>query len=141
MKYLHTIALIVLLSGCSSPVPSKVVQVNDVVNRYRYVNEKDDIWKTPEQFYRDGGGDCEDFAIAKCELLRDEHDVKLLVAVNTSSGIAHAVLLVDEKFVLDNVRKDVYDLKTFNNNHLPLFLVEDCGSDAIDTIKGSGVRR
>ena len=134
------IVLMLFLSGCSMDVPSDVAQANDSVNRYRYMSEKDDIWKTPEQFYGDGGGDCEDFAIAKCELLRNNHDVQLLIAVNTSSGIAHAVLMVDEKFILDNVRKDVYSLGEFHDKHLPLFMIEDCGTDAINTVKGSGAR-
>lgn len=32
--------------------------------RYKQIEDKADYWKTPAEFYKDGGGDCEDFAIA-----------------------------------------------------------------------------
>lgn len=30
--------------------------------RFQYQQDDGDLWKTPEQFYFDGGGDCEDYA-------------------------------------------------------------------------------
>ena len=35
-----------------------------LVKRYKYIEEENDYWKSPAEFRHDGGGDCEDFAIA-----------------------------------------------------------------------------
>lgn len=34
-------------------------------NIFQYQAERDDYWKSPDEFLRDKGGDCEDFAIFK----------------------------------------------------------------------------
>ena len=92
------IMFLVLLTGCATDIQA----VNTKVNAYKYQPEPagQDVWKSPAQFYADGGGDCEDSAIAKMSLLPD-HDTKLVVGV-LKSGQAHAVLLVDGVYVLDN---------------------------------------
>src|SRR5215216_667478 len=48
----------------------KLKIVNDFFNQFEYIPDQEekgqeDYWKTPDEFVRDGGGDCEDFAIAK----------------------------------------------------------------------------
>lgn len=95
MKYLF---LIFLLSGCA---PS-LQDVNNKVNSYKYIPEAkgQDIWKSPEQFYADGGGDCEDAAVAKMALLPDYESY--VVVGYLPDGQAHAVLLVGGEYVLDN---------------------------------------
>ncbi len=52
---------------------SKVVAVNEYVNNFRYIEDKDnfgksDYWATPTEFFA-RGGDCEDFAVEKYDIL------------------------------------------------------------------------
>jgi predicted transglutaminase-like cysteine proteinase len=91
-------------------------RVNEAVNHIRYVSDPADRWQTPVEFQR-GGGDCEDYAIAKYLLLR-EHGVPAsamrIVALYPAGGAAaHAVLVVDGAngpTVLDNLRASPYRL-------------------------------
>ena len=39
------------------------------VSAMKYIPEDGNYWKSPVEFFRDGGGDCEDFAIALVYLL------------------------------------------------------------------------
>ena len=46
-------------------VVSKLTSVDKLYNysqKFRYIAEKKDYWKTPVEFMNDGGGDCEDWA-------------------------------------------------------------------------------
>ena len=80
--------------------------VNKLWNRKRYVKERADYWKTPYQFSQ-GGGDCEDFAIAKYLSLKElgvTNDMRLLIVEHR--GQQHCVLAVDDgdkTWLLDNV--------------------------------------
>ncbi|MDD4436452.1 MAG: transglutaminase-like cysteine peptidase [Tissierellia bacterium] len=47
-----------------------LIKINDKWNELRYVSDYrqflvKDYWQTPEEFFINGAGDCEDFAIAK----------------------------------------------------------------------------
>ena len=41
---------------------TSVAKLHNYLQRYKYIAEKGDHWKTPIEFLNDGGGDCEDFA-------------------------------------------------------------------------------
>ena len=75
MKY---IVLLLALSGCVSKL------------------DKVDYMKSPAQFYKDGGGDCEDFANAKKAILGGES-----VQIPISYPVGHVMLKVDG-WLLDN---------------------------------------
>jgi predicted transglutaminase-like cysteine proteinase len=92
------IPCLLLLSACSPSLQS----VNNKVNAYRYIPEAKglDEWKSPAQFYADGGGDCDDFAIVKMALLPD-HETYIVIGY-LPDGTPHAVLLVDGIYVLTN---------------------------------------
>ena len=95
----------------------ELTKVNRVINSYSYIPEEDegtkDHWKTSEEFYKDGGGDCEDFAIAKYDLLKNNHSVAIAVGYyNDKPKQYHAVLLVDSSWILDSNLDEVvyYDI-------------------------------
>lgn len=59
-----------LRSKKARSVNSLLKQVNDFFNQLEYIPESSlqgsaDVWLTPYEFLAEGGGDCEDFAIAK----------------------------------------------------------------------------
>lgn len=109
---------------------ASIEAVNSYVNaNYKYIPEQigHDVWKTPSEFHRDGGGDCEDFTIFKKALivqsgLASEMRV-LLLKVRACDPVEkpdchHVVLEVDGK-VLDNKRKIALpiDDKGFNSRY------------------------
>jgi predicted transglutaminase-like cysteine proteinase len=106
------------------PLKQQAGVINELVNAYRYIDDisnwgAEDYWQTPEEFYRRGGGDCEDFAIAKYEWLRalgvPEDNLRLMVVQDTVRGIPHSVLLVNtgtETLVLDNQEKTIRAAQT-----------------------------
>ena len=89
--------LVLLLSGCAN----RIYAVNDQINSYKYAADKVDYMKTPTQFYADGGGDCEDFANAKKEILGGELVMLQRLFVQDNKLVTHVVLKVDG-FLLDN---------------------------------------
>lgn len=77
--------------------------VNEFVNSFKYDHNGMSVhWKTPAEFFRDSGGDCKDYAIVKYHYLKKSHDVKVMVGLLRNDQEGHAVLLVDNKYVLDN---------------------------------------
>ncbi len=87
--------------------------VNRFVNTVPYVRDIDrfgvvDYWASPLEFFA-GGGDCEDYAIAKYVSLRKlgvpAEAMRIVVLEDLARGIAHAVLAVHQHgrvWVLDN---------------------------------------
>lgn len=70
-------------------------------------------WKTLEEFKRDGGGSCVDFAIAEMyDLIRKGVDESIMhiYVVALPDGQKHAVLRVED-FILDVRSKEVYLFK------------------------------
>lgn len=99
--------LIACLTACASRTNplEDIVQTHQYYNQFEYIAEEEpiDYWKTPEEFIRDGGGDCEDFAIAKYEKLKYNHDVVILEGfLGHEDPQYHATLLVDGVYILDN---------------------------------------
>lgn len=98
----------------------------DAVNRYVNSNVRfnsdarmfgvDDRWSAAAETLRRGEGDCEDFAIAKLQMLRRagfaENDLYLVVLRDTRRELDHAVLVVradDRLLVLDNGTNRIMD--------------------------------
>lgn len=69
-----------------------------VDNKYKFISDRDDYWKTPQEFQKDGGGDCEDFSIVKYYYLLKagvpDKYMYIMVGLTDQQDI-HAVLVVD----------------------------------------------
>ncbi len=117
MRTISIIALVLMLTGCAgTPDHSVLSGINSRVNAYKYIPDEGDVWSTPEQFYSRGGGDCEDFSIAKYhEVKKAMPDSKLEIAVvyDRQVKLYHAVLVVNNKWVLDNQQKKVYAISSY----------------------------
>jgi predicted transglutaminase-like cysteine proteinase len=108
--------------------PSKIEAVNRWVNRNiafgddRDIYGRADYWAPAAETIRRGTGDCEDFAIAKMELLsalgisRDK--MRLVVARDLVRNADHAVVVVtlsDRSVMLDNVTDQLLDARLPND--------------------------
>lgn len=125
------------IEGGKAYTDAKTIKgINDAVNELTFEREKKDDWKAPARFWRDGKGDCEDFALAKIyELKAKGWPNAWLAVVNLHrTGNAHAVALVEDNgewLVLDDrahARK-VMTWREFKREH-PAFYVLD-----VDTAK------
>jgi predicted transglutaminase-like cysteine proteinase len=119
------------------PEPRKLELVNGFMNQVSFVSDlehwgKEDYWATPLEFLASGGGDCEDFAIAKYFTLRalGVPDERLRITYATSLKLrqAHIVLAYyvssdSEPLILDNLvpeilpasrRPDLLPIYSFN---------------------------
>lgn len=94
---------------------NRLEAVNRYVNsRVRYVEDRQqhglaDVWSAATQTLGRGRGDCEDYAIAKLQMLRhagiSDSDLYLVIVKDLTSRRDHAVLVVraaQRMFVLDN---------------------------------------
>ena len=73
LKYVIPTLAVLLLSGCSTKNDSLVYNTNLEVNYdYNYIADEVDEWATLEEFRSKGGGDCEDYAVAKYTILTEE---------------------------------------------------------------------
>lgn len=85
--------------------------VNREVNRaIRYRSDKGDQWQTLAQSAARGTGDCEDYAIAKMQLLAElgftPDQLQFIVLKDTRRQLYHAVLAVHvggKRYILDNL--------------------------------------
>ena len=115
-------ALMLRLSGASERARAR--EINRFFNRIPRRSDletwgREDYWATPSEFLTGGGGDCEDYAIAKYFALRalgvtDERLAITYVRI-APSGRAHMVLLYvpndgTESVVLDNRHSRVLPL-------------------------------
>jgi len=116
------------LSSCAL---SPAEQVNYEVNKYQYVSDHADEWKTPRDFYSHGG-DCEDFAIAKMHRLVSlgVSSKQLFLMYVRTPHLAHMVLAdfsdnpLDPK-IFDNRRPDIYRLS--ETDYEPVYIINDTG--------------
>lgn len=98
---------------------------------------REEYWATPEEFMAKGGGDCEDYAIAKYLALRHfgwkAEDMWLLIVRHRKKNERHAVLVVRENkrlLVLDNLSRPVQQLvpeQIFLSNFVPLYALNELG--------------
>jgi predicted transglutaminase-like cysteine proteinase len=107
---------------------SKIEAVNRWVNRTiafgddRNIYGRADYWAPAAETFRRGTGDCEDFAIAKMELLSvlgiARSNMRLVVARDLVRNADHAVLVVtllDRSVMLDNVTDQLLDARLPND--------------------------
>lgn len=104
------------------PARDKLEAVNSYVNRrvqftddYRRFG-RPDVWEAASETLRSGRGDCEDYAIAKLQLLRRagiaDRDLYLTIVKDLVRRADHAVLVVradDHMYVLDNGTDQLLD--------------------------------
>ena len=108
MKTLVSIILAFLFYSCSSPFgmnelgyESPCLPLEEAWARtaaFEYLGEDDtlDYWKSPREFERDGGGDCEDFAAYMIYLLGPQ--AKMAVLYLPNKGF-HAVVAWGEQLL------------------------------------------
>ena len=107
------------------PARDKLEAVNSYVNRrvqftddYRRFGRAD-VWEAASETLRSGRGDCEDYAIAKLQLLRRagiaDRDLYLTIVKDLVRRADHAVLVVradGHMYVLDNGTDELLDSET-----------------------------
>jgi|TARA_B110000305_G_scaffold135072_1_gene150828 predicted transglutaminase-like cysteine proteinase len=114
----------------------KITQVNAIVNRVHYRSDKKqygtgDYWASPMEFFDNGQGDCEDYAIAKYYALRAlgvaSSHLRLIIARDNQINDFHAVLSVKvghEFYILDNRTNRIKaDVKL--SNLLPIYALNE----------------
>lgn len=107
---------------------AQIEAVNSWVNRKIAFGEDRDLyghadyWATAAETFRRGAGDCEDFAIAKMELLSvlgiERDKMRLVVARDLVRNADHAVLIVtfaDRSVMLDNMTDRLLDARQAND--------------------------
>ena len=102
-------------------IQQQLSEVNNFFNRQKFVDDivhwnKEDYWATPIEFIATGGGDCEDFSIAKYFSLRalgvPANKLRLMYVNALEYNQAHMVLAYYEQpnvipLVLDNLNKTI----------------------------------
>ena len=116
--------------------------VNAFFNNWDSVDDsknygQEEYWATAEEFLEKGGGDCEDFALAKYLALRrfgwPEQDMWLLLLQERGKDAHHAVLAVrkgDRIFILDNLSRPAYLLipeSTLVKGYVPMYAINALG--------------
>jgi predicted transglutaminase-like cysteine proteinase len=98
---------------------------------------EEEYWATPEEFVRNNGGDCEDYAVVKYMALRNfgvpAENMWMLLVYDRGRGAYHAVLAVyagERLFMLDNLSRPSYLLipeAVFLKTFTPLVAVNEKG--------------
>ncbi|ATG75822.1 transglutaminase-like cysteine peptidase [Zobellella denitrificans] len=119
----------------------RLSRVNIFFNRLHFIDDiklwgKEDYWATPLEFLGAGGGDCEDFSIAKyftlLELGIDDSKLRLVYVKALRLNQFHMVVAYyptpsSVPFILDNLegtirpateRRDLEPIYSFNGQHL-----------------------
>jgi len=104
-----------LATGVETPFAT-FAGVNSYVNRIPYRSDEQaygvtDRWSRPAEFFARLQGDCEDYAIAKLALCRENNLIQhrqeaLVLCWDFRRDVAHMVFAVDE-MIFDNQRPDV----------------------------------
>jgi predicted transglutaminase-like cysteine proteinase len=102
-------------------IQEQLSRVNRFFNHQKFVDDiehwnKKDYWATPIEFIATGGGDCEDFSIAKYFSMRalgvPANKLRLMYVKALEYNMAHMVLAFYDKpnaipLVLDNLNKNI----------------------------------
>lgn len=93
----------------------------------------EDVWSSPLTTFSRGGGDCEDYAIAKYVALRmagvSAKDLRIVIMVNTLRAEGHAVAaarLDGHWLILDNRRMAMVEDVDITH-YRPLFVIDQYG--------------
>ena len=117
---------------------TQLLETNVRMNEERYIADDanwalPDYWATPFEFLRKGGGDCEDYAIAKYMMLRDlgipTDDMRIVVLKDVKLRVDHAVLAVyinGTPFILDNRSSDVVPANSLPD-YQPVYSINEHG--------------
>lgn len=111
----------------------KVRDFNRITNDlYRYTPEEVDFWKTPDDFVKNGGGDCEDFAIYKYFKLPCPRYISVGMLKAEDKNEFHAVLVVYTKefgewSVLDNRTNEIISMENYKKNFQEIFYCDEKG--------------
>lgn len=111
----------IIIQDNSQTELEKLKHVNDFFNQMEFVDDsihwgQNDYWATPVEFLGTGGGDCEDFAIAKYFTLKAmgiaEEKLNLTYVKALNFNVPHMVLtyysMADaEPLVLDSLEKNI----------------------------------
>ena len=115
--------------------PAQLEAVNTFMNRAPYVTDPvnygvPDYWATPLQFLSKDG-DCEDYAIAKWESLRQlgfqNEQMRIVVVDDLNLRVAHAILVVymgGRAYVLDNQISRVVPAEVINH-YKPIYSINE----------------
>lgn len=98
-------------------MPEKLRYVNSYFNKFPFMDDDSNwggpYWATPREFLTKGGGDCEDYSIAKYYALKalgvPPADMFITVVGYPEKKGMHAILVVidgENFYVLDNLKKD-----------------------------------
>lgn len=106
----------------------------DIYRKYQYIPDVGDIWAKPEEFSRKGGGDCEDFAIARMHYLWHSEFLDAgamsLVIGNYMGRIVHAVLRVNTVkgfYILDSMQSYILPEEAHYKSFTPLIGIQRDG--------------
>lgn len=131
--------LIEALKG--KPVDVQLTKVNDFFNQFQYESDMvsrgvEDYWKSPDEFIKDGGGDCEDYALIKYFTLIilgvPTDKLRITYVISLELKQAHMVLAyydepeaeplildsLESKILKASLRKDLKPIYSFNGNGL-----------------------
>ena len=116
MRLICLVTCMFALAACGVSVPSDLTSTNVRVNNsITYVSDgtddSDDNWQTPSETLARGKGDCEDYTLLKSFLLPSYKTQHIFFGQQGST--IHAVLLVDNQFILDNIRDEVTTKQEF----------------------------
>jgi predicted transglutaminase-like cysteine proteinase len=141
----------------------KLEKVNSFFNLFAFQSDRQymgaaDVWKTPEEFVSDGGGDCEDYAIAKYFTLQalgvPMDKLRITYVKSKTLNQAHMVLSYyptpeSDPLILDNLdskiktaskRPDLVPVYSFNTQELwlagPSYSSKHMGTNNLKKWKG-----
>lgn len=106
------VLLLALLTGCAGDLRD----MNKTVNAHKYIPDNGVLHlKTPEEFYKDGGGVCHDFVNAKIKAAQElgykPENMRLILQASPDFGkVPHArghMILQIGKYALDSQHDDI----------------------------------
>ncbi len=112
-------------------------RINRKTNVTLYIEDPKgiDLWKTPAEFYKQGG-DCEDFAVAKYYYLRGlkvpESQMHIAVVMIKGTQQMHAVLLVGDE-VLDIMKAEPQPMSYLRANYDVAYTINRLGWEKGDS--------
>jgi predicted transglutaminase-like cysteine proteinase len=124
------------------PRNERLLYINGFFNRWtpsadQAAYGQREYWATPEEFLRQGGGDCEDYAIIKYLALlhfsEPAQDMWILLGKDRKRNAAHAVLAArsgSRVFILDNLSSPAYLLipePQYLQNFVPFYAINENG--------------
>lgn len=119
----------VITTARAKPLEHRIHYINQTVNKsLRYKDDPTDVWQSPAESFTTMTADCEDYAIAKYELLRasgvSEQDLRVIIGRVPQRNIDHAVAAVrfdNAWIILDNRNNITPKLDLLRPYFIPIF--------------------